>query len=333
MMAPYISIVIPTANRPQYLPRAVNSALAGMDAKEVEVIVVPNGPDDSWRETLRPYDNNHSVRVFPIEEANANIARNTGLREARGEFIRFLDDDDYLIPETATKQYELIQSSDADVVSGSVQLVDESGRGFNVWCQPDMDDFCAAVLGPWRNCLPTAHVYRRSSLDAARWNPATVVRQDIDWMLDLCASKELLWDKSDDIVGVWQQHKGQRISSNTRFNEMQKLTVSMLIRTYESLQKSNRLNDLRRKAVGNELWVLIDSAFFLEPFYWHKVAITAMKIDPTIRPLNPLHKFPLIRNFNPLLRQWLALPKRWTFNRYPHLVEKKLLLGRIKNYF
>jgi glycosyltransferase involved in cell wall biosynthesis len=325
MKAPYVSIVIPTANRPQYLPRAVNSALAEMDAKDIEVIVVPNGPDDSWRETLRPYDNNHSVRVFSIEEANANIARNTGLGEAQGEFIRFLDDDDYLIPENAAKQYDLIQSSGADVVSGNVQLVDESGRGLDVWRQPNMEDLCAAVLGPWRNCLPTAHVYRRSSLGAARWNPATIVRQDIDWMLDLCASKELLWYKSDEIVGVWQQHKEQRTSSKTRFNNIQKLTVSMLMRTYKSLQMDGRLNDMRRKAVVLELWVLIHSAFFLEPFYWHQVASTALEIDSRIRPLQPLYNFTFIRKLNPLLIQWLMLPKRWTFYRFRHLLKKMRL--------
>jgi glycosyltransferase involved in cell wall biosynthesis len=321
MIAPYVSVVIPTANRPQYLPRAVNSALAGM-ADDVEVIVVPNGQDDSWRVTLRPYDNNHSVRVFPIEEANANIARNTGLSVARGEFVRFLDDDDYLVPENAVRQYELIQSSGADIVSGSVQLVDESGKCFDVWRQPHMEDLCAAVLGPWRNCLPTAHVYRRSSLGQTRWNPATVVRQDIDWMLDLCASMELRWRKTGDVVGVWQHHRKQRISSNKGYNDIRKLTVPMLIRTYKSLQMKGRLNDLRREAVVLELWGLIHSAFFLEPFYWHQVASTALEIDSRIRPSQPVYSLPIIRKLNPLVIQWLLLPKRWIYYRFRQLFKK-----------
>ncbi len=110
-MTPLVSIIIPTHNRPHFLPRAVDSALAGMPAGEVEVIVVPNGPDESWKQSLLPYKHNSSVRVIPITAANANIARNTGLAAANGEFVRFLDDDDYLIPEGAVKQYALIKES------------------------------------------------------------------------------------------------------------------------------------------------------------------------------------------------------------------------------
>jgi len=326
IMTPLVSIIIPTAYRPHYLPRSINSALSGMNNNDVEVIVVPNGPDESWRESLNPYGNNQSVRVIHIKEANANIARNAGLTEARGEFVRFLDDDDYLIPENSIKQYELIQSSGADIVSGSVQLVDEAGGCFDVWRQPDMDDLCAAVLGPWRNGLIMSHVYRKSSLKSARWNPATIVRQDVEWLLDLCASKELRWHKTNDVVGVWQHHWEQRVSSKTRFNEIRKLTVPMLIRTYKSLQMENRLNDLRRQAVTLELWSLIHSAFFLEPLYWSEVARTAQEIDSTVRPLQAIYNFPLIRNLNPLLIQWLLLPKRWTFYRFRHLLKKLRLL-------
>jgi glycosyltransferase involved in cell wall biosynthesis len=323
-MTPLVSIVIPTSCRPHYLPRSINSALACMNNDDIEVIVVPNGPDESWRESLLPYGDNPSIRVIRIKEANANIARNAGLIEACGEIVRFLDDDDYLIPENAVKQYELIQASGADVVSGSVQLVDETGMGFDIWRQPDMDDLCAAVLGPWRNSLPTAHVYRRSCLGTVKWNPATLVRQDIDWQLDLCASRELLWHKSDDVVGVWQHHGNQRISTKTRFNDIQKFTVTILLRTYRSLQMSNRLNDRRREAVALELWSLIDSAFFIEPFFWHKVASTALEIGPSICPLQPLYNFPLLRNLNPLLRQWFVLPRRWTLYNMGYLPEKTI---------
>ena len=74
-MTPLVSVIIPTKNRPLYLPNSVQSALDGMDQGDVEVVVVPNGPDNSWRRSLLPYRNNPLVRVLPIEEANANIAR------------------------------------------------------------------------------------------------------------------------------------------------------------------------------------------------------------------------------------------------------------------
>jgi glycosyltransferase involved in cell wall biosynthesis len=321
-MNPLISTVIPTASRSIYLSRSIESALAGMGTIDVEVIVVPNGPDESWRQVLRPYQNNPAVRVVRVTEANANVARNAGLAEARGEFIRFLDDDDYLIPEGARKQYELIQGSGADVVSGSIRLLDAHGQSFELWQQPDVDDLCTAVLGPWRRCQPTAHVYRRSTLGNARWNPETPVRQDFEWLFDLCASTELRWEKTAEVVGVWQHHWQDRISSSVPFNDVRKLTVQMLMRSYETLLSTGRLNDNRRRAVAQGLWGCVHAAFFLEPHYWNQVARTISKIDSTARPALEAYNFPVLRLIDPLLIQWMLLPKRWLSHHARKLLRK-----------
>lgn len=314
-MNPFVSVIIPTANRPHWLLRAVDSALAGMKPGEVEVIVVPNGPDRSWRETLRPYEGNKCVRVVSVPESNANIARNAGLAVSKGALVRFLDDDDYLIPEGAIKQYELIQASGVDVVSGSVQLVDEGDRCYDIWHQPDMEDLCAAVAGPWRVCLPVAHVYKRSVLDNARWNPETTVRQDVEWLFDLCAAMELSWKKTDEVVGVWQHHWGQRVTSSKDFKKIRnKMTVPMLIRTYKSLQKGGRLNEVRQSAIARGLWGFIHGAFFLEPRFWSQIARLAQQIDPVARPTQAFYNFPVICHLTPLMLQWIMLPKRWAFH-------------------
>ena len=321
-MRPSISVVIPTSGRPQYLPRAIGSALAGIDAKDAEVIIVPNGPDDSWLEAMRPYRDNSSVSVIPVREANANTARNTGLAHARGEYVRFLDDDDYLFPEGAARQYELISSSGADVVSGSVQLIDEGGRCLEVWHQPDIDDLCTAVLGPLRNCLPTAHVYRRSCLGSLEWNPATVVRQDVEWLLDLCASTELRWHKTRDVVGVWQQHPKQRVSSKIHINEISKLTVPMILKAYNLLQKENRLSESRRQAASLALWGFTVRVFHFDPIYWSRVAHTARKIHPAVRPLYASYNSPAALRLHPLLILWMDLPKRWAFYQVRQLMDR-----------
>ncbi len=322
MQTPLVSVIIPTGNRPHYLPRAVNSALAGMQQGEVEVIVVPNGPDESWHISLLPYQNNPSVRVIPIAEANANIARNAGLDTARGEFVRFLDDDDYLIPEGAVKQYELIQSTGADVVSGSIKLIDEQSCCFNIWHQPDVDDLCAAVLGPWRKCVSNAHVYRRKSLGSNRWNPSTAVRQDFEWLFNLCVSDELRWIKINDIVGIWQHHWGQQISSSKKFNEIRKLTIPMLIHAHDRLSTDGRLNDIRRKAIAEGLWSCVHTAFFLEPLYWHRIAYKAHEINSTSRPAQTLYSYPVLKNLNPLIIMWLILPVKWLIHQIRRILKK-----------
>ena len=311
-MNPDVTVVIPTANRPHYLPRAVDSALAGMDPGDIEVIIIPNGPDQSWRQALHPYKNNPSVRTFTIVDGNANTARNKGLTEAKGQYIRFLDDDDFLFPESAKKQYELIQSSGADVVSGDVQLVGKDGRCFDIWKQPSLNDFCAAMLGPLRVCLPVAHVYRRSILGDAKWNPETLGRQDVEWVFDLCAARELRWKKLNEAVGAWQHHFGKRISSSQGFKIIRnKLTVPMLMRTYESLKKQGRINEIRQRATATGLWDFVHGAFYLDPKYWYSIARRARQIDATAKPIQAVYHLPVLRHLNPLLIQWILMPKRW----------------------
>lgn len=306
------------------MPRAIESSLAGMKPGELEVIVVPNGPDTSWQKSLKPFYNNQAVHIIPIQEANANVARNSGLDNAKGEFIRFLDDDDYLVPECAVNQYKLIKSSDADVVSGSIQLLGTRGQHIDIWHQPDMDDLCAAVLGPWRMTAIMAHVYRHASLDHNKWNPKTLKSQDLEWLFDLCSSKDRRWRKTKDIVAVWYHHWKERISPVMSHNEARKNIVVMLLRTYDRLCQTDRANQYRRSAMAIGLWGLIHAAFFLEPVYWTQVALTAKAIDPFAKPIQNLYHYPLIRNLDPLHVQRLMLPKRWI------AYQIRMILGRLK---
>ncbi len=293
-----------------------------MDNGEVEVIVVPNGPDESWRVALMPFKNNQSVRVVRVAVANANVARNAGLSESRGKFVRFLDDDDYLIPDAAIKQYELFLASGADLISGNVQMIDPLGQCLGVLQQPHVNDFCAAVLGPGRVCQPTAHVYNRSRLRSARWNPRTAVRQDVEWMLDLCGAGEFQWRKSDCTVGVWQHHVDDRVSTSWDLNTIRKATVSMLTRTYEKLLTEDRMSKPRRRAIAQGLWGCIHASFFMEPFYWTRVAQYAREVDQSGRPVQPFYDYPIIRSIDPLWVQWLMVPKRISFFKSRKLLAK-----------
>ncbi len=90
---PLVSIVIPTYNYASYLPRAIGSCLAQSHGT-IEIIVVDDGSTDDTREIVRGMGRG-ILYVFQ-ENKGVSSARNTGLGLARGEFITFLDADDYL---------------------------------------------------------------------------------------------------------------------------------------------------------------------------------------------------------------------------------------------
>src|SRR5690606_36858716 len=87
---PSVSIVIPARGRPAHLVRAVESCLVSPRSGGAEVIVVVDGGDKPPRELGEL----GGLKVIELAVANANADRNVALAATRGEYVRFLDDDD-----------------------------------------------------------------------------------------------------------------------------------------------------------------------------------------------------------------------------------------------
>lgn len=108
--AEMVTAVIPTRNRPQLVPRAVRSCL-GQTVRDIEVIVVIDGPDEQTAKALARIDDPR-LRVVALDESvGAQEARNVGVRAASGTWIAFLDDDDEWLPGKLERQLEAARQS------------------------------------------------------------------------------------------------------------------------------------------------------------------------------------------------------------------------------
>ena len=292
MPPPLISIVIPTCGRPQFLPEAVRSALQGM-GEDVEVIVVPNGTDDSWKQSLQSFSSDRRVRTDPIVTAHANAARNHGLKLARGEYVRFLDDDDYLYPGASSHQCSLLADTHADICTGSIDTITDNGAIFGAREVPKTSDFVESILTPGHVSLPTAHVFRRSAIKGLQWDETVSLAQDKHWMYQLCEYGEWQWVRTDRRVGVWRHHFGPRITGNAAKNVRFKIWVDMLFHTIEKLSNKNRLSASRRNAGSAMLWRIICGNYFMDTRYWDKVLYKTQHLFPETFPELLLYKFAL----------------------------------------
>ena len=93
MSDPLVSIITPVYNGSQYLSEAIESALA-QTYKNFELLIVNDGSTDNSADIIRPFLKDS--RIIYIEQKNAGVAaaRNTALKQARGKYIGFLDQDD-----------------------------------------------------------------------------------------------------------------------------------------------------------------------------------------------------------------------------------------------
>ena len=313
MSTPLVSIIIPTANRPSLLPRAVDSALAGMAAHEVEVIVVPNGPDTSWQESLSPYINHPSLRILPIAKQHANAARNHGMRHARGKLIRFLDDDDKLYPSRAVQQYAALVQSGNDLCSADIDLLDYEGHVFDNWLQDRRtDDFTESICSHHRMQQVTAHVFRLDMVSDVPWDESLPYSQDICWLLDIVSRKDLKWTRLEIKVGGWHRHLEKRISTDASILQARVFVAERLRSVASALAESGRLSATRRVAIADGIWEQIHETFYLSPVYWWKMGRWADTFCPGSHPPIRMYEYPLITKlpFGPLVWEALTFPRR-----------------------
>ncbi len=308
MNTPHVSIVIPTYNRPGLLPVAVRSAL-NFGGDSVEVIVVPNGPDQSYKASLNEFCGDDRVQAHPIDVAHGNVARNYGMRLARGKYLRFLDDDDYLLPD-AVGQVRYIEDTSSEICSGLLGNVDQMGADLGTVGFPDTNDFVCAAVKLSGFTLPTGNIFLRTALKDCFWDPAVDRAQDYCWMLDLAANREWSWSHFGLRVGVWYQHDSARVSSTSALRGREHRVVDRLLGLFDKLTYESRMLAERRECLATSLWHYIHRGFPHRPIYWSRIAQMAEQISPGARPEVHMFRHGFFEGIDPLYAEWMLLPAR-----------------------
>lgn len=122
-----VSVVIPAFKAEATIRRAVDSVLA-QPGVNVSVIVVIDGRLDATQDRLRDYDEGRVKVIARDENRGAQVSRNEGLAAASGEFVMFLDCDDYLEGPLLSGLVEAMQADEADLGFAPMQ-VEEEGTG------------------------------------------------------------------------------------------------------------------------------------------------------------------------------------------------------------
>lgn len=114
-MKDVISVIVPVYNVAAYLPECLESLL-GQDHEKLEILLINDGSTDESGTICDEYAARDSrIRVIHQKNGGAAAAKNAGLRAATGEYLSFVDSDDYLEPESYGYMLNRLKSTDADV--------------------------------------------------------------------------------------------------------------------------------------------------------------------------------------------------------------------------
>lgn len=205
-MEPIASIIIPTYNpRMELLTRSVQSALA-QRLHDFEIIIVDDGSKTEIRNQIAALaETDQRIRILQQNNCGVSSARNNGIRNARGIYIAFLDDDDILSPFFLEESVETIKHYDADyVLGGAIRQCSASfpdsvleSRQFktDLLVGENVKKYITELLGTARKTSdggyisrgPVAKLVRRDSITML-FPEDTVYGEDLVWNLSLLST-------------------------------------------------------------------------------------------------------------------------------------------------
>ena len=120
-----ISVIVPVYNVERYIHECIDSIL-NQTFKEFELILIDNGSIDNSGKICDDYGKrDNRIKVIHTENVGVSVARNIGLKAAIGEYIMFIDSDDYIEKCTLMNSYSIAQMYNADIVMFALKLIYE----------------------------------------------------------------------------------------------------------------------------------------------------------------------------------------------------------------
>lgn len=128
-MEALVSVIVPTYQAGMYIQRSIES-LVHQTYSQLEIIVIDDGSTDDTKEVLQKYIDEQRIHYIYKENGGLSDARNVGIKHASGEYIYFLDSDDWIEPTYIEKMVKKAQIEKADIVLSSIIITDGTEEQF-----------------------------------------------------------------------------------------------------------------------------------------------------------------------------------------------------------
>jgi glycosyltransferase involved in cell wall biosynthesis len=245
-MAPHLSVVMPTYNGEQFVAAALESVLCEHH-DGVELVIVDDGSTDRTLDIVRGFAKSHPIRLLtPARLGNWVAATNIGLREALGDWVCLLHQDDLWLPGRLKKLRTEMESSQSALIVHNAMYIDPGGRALGPWTCPlgdgliPSEEFLERLLV--QNFIAiNSPVFRRSAvlgsggMDETLWFSA-----DWDLWLRLGALGPVRF--LDETLSAFRVHPAsQTAARKLQPNEWEQQLTTVLARHIERWPVSGRL--------------------------------------------------------------------------------------------
>lgn len=154
---PKVSVIVPIYNTEKYLRKCLDSII-NQTLNDIEIICINDGSTDSSAEILEEYAT-HDNRIRIITQANSGLseARNSGMRIAAGEYIGFVDSDDYIDLDYYEKLYCTAIKNNADIACSGI--IRESDKKNKILIRYEKEEVFTTIKNKFENAKVPEHCY------------------------------------------------------------------------------------------------------------------------------------------------------------------------------
>lgn len=221
---------------------------------KTEIIVIDDGSTDGTLEWLKK---RHDIIFLKQQQLGKCWAVNSGFKIARGKYIRFLDSDDLIEPYANDEQFDLAESTLADIVVSGLQNFDNEGRVFNKTLWVETDDFIARQLGEGNSSHYSAYLFRKEFIEETPHRPDFAYRDDRLFILEVALKNPKITIHSK-IALLHRIHFNNRLQSSSGLKQQVQNFQHLNIykRILNQLMLEGRLTTRRINSAINVLWPL-----------------------------------------------------------------------------
>lgn len=192
-----VSVIVPIYNVEKYIEQCVNS-ITSQDLEEIEIILVNDGStDNSYEIAKKLAKSDKRIKVINQQNKGVSAARNAGLRISKGEYISFIDPDDWVEKNYLFKMYTNAKKNQCDVIVCNYMMTD--GKNSSVYKYPLKDnilydkesiinDIAKKIISGNIKTTVWDKLYKREFLEknSLRFNEKIVMFEDWYFFVDLC---------------------------------------------------------------------------------------------------------------------------------------------------
>jgi glycosyltransferase involved in cell wall biosynthesis len=278
-----VSIIIPCYNAERWIGEAITSCLK-QTYQPIEIIVVDDGSTDDSRAVLRSFG--EMIRWVEGKHGGGSQARNLGFSLSEGQYIQFLDADDYLESEKIERQVSFLEEAGSEVVYSDWRHQHHQPDGRIVFGEVQVSgaqsDILEALLGGWWTANMSLLLRREAVLRCGGWDETLGAGQDRDFFISVVISGTEIGYQPG-CYSVYRRYGNVTVSTASlrRWLENHR---RLLGKAESTLRGSGRLSGRYRRALAQSYFDIARNYYDVDRSMYSRVLTKALSLDPEFSP-------------------------------------------------